>query len=44
MFYAIIDLRTKTIRYTRAGHNPVILVGLCEDKHEFLTPPAVALG
>jgi len=44
MFYAIIDLQTKTIRYSRAGHNPVILVGLREDKHEFLTPKGVALG
>ncbi|MEW5800051.1 MAG: SpoIIE family protein phosphatase [Bacteroidota bacterium] len=44
MFYAIIDLKTKTIRYSRAGHNPVILVGLREDKHEFLTPQGVALG
>lgn len=44
MFYAIIDLETKTIRYSRAGHNPVILVGLRQDKHEFLTPKGVALG
>ncbi|MBI2428202.1 MAG: SpoIIE family protein phosphatase [Ignavibacteriales bacterium] len=44
MFYAIIDLTTKTIRYSRAGHNPVILVGLRNDKHEFLTPQGVALG
>lgn len=44
MFYVIIDLKTKSIRCSRARHNPVILVGLREDKHEFLTQPGVALG
>ena len=44
MFYAIIDLQTKKIRYSRAGHNPVILAGLRDDKQEFLTPKGVALG
>ena len=44
MFYAIIDLQSKKIRYSRAGHNPVILAGLRDEKHEFLTPKGVALG
>ncbi len=44
MFYAIIDLTSKSIRYSRAGHNPVILAGLRDEKHEFLTPKGVALG
>jgi sigma-B regulation protein RsbU (phosphoserine phosphatase) len=44
MFYAIIDLQSKKIRYSRAGHNPVILAGLRDEKQEFLTPKGVALG
>ncbi len=44
MFYAIIDLESKKIRYSRAGHNPVILAGIRDEKHEFLTPKGVALG
>lgn len=44
MFYAIIDLKSKKIRYSRAGHNPVILAGLRDEKQEFLTPKGVALG
>jgi sigma-B regulation protein RsbU (phosphoserine phosphatase) len=44
MFYAIIDLQSKRLRYSRAGHNPVILAGLRDEKQEFLTPKGVALG
>jgi sigma-B regulation protein RsbU (phosphoserine phosphatase) len=44
MFYAIIDLQSRKIRYSRAGHNPVILAGLRDEKQEFLTPKGVALG
>jgi sigma-B regulation protein RsbU (phosphoserine phosphatase) len=44
MFYAIIDLQARKIRYSRAGHNPVILAGLRDEKQEFLTPKGVALG
>ncbi|MFA6540634.1 MAG: SpoIIE family protein phosphatase [Bacteroidota bacterium] len=44
MFYAIIDVPAKSIRYSRAGHNPVILAGLRDDQREFLTPKGVALG
>ncbi|KAB2924766.1 MAG: PP2C family protein-serine/threonine phosphatase [Bacteroidetes bacterium] len=44
MFYAVLDVTSGTVRYARAGHNPVILAGLRDEQREFLTPNGVALG
>ncbi len=44
MFYAILDLRERTIRFARAGQCPLILTQMAGEKGAFLTPRGMALG
>jgi len=44
MFYAILDIRQRTIRFARAGQCPVILTQHADHEGSFLTPKGMALG
>ena len=44
MFYAVLDTRGRTLRFARAGHNPVIFAERSGTGHEFLIPKGIALG
>ncbi|RPH37200.1 CPBP family intramembrane metalloprotease, partial [bacterium] len=44
MFYAILDLQQKTIRFARAGQCPVIFTQHADRDGLFLTPKGMALG
>jgi phosphoserine phosphatase RsbU/P len=44
MVYAVFDVKTKTMRYARAGHNPVILAHLNSVSVRSLVPKGMALG
>jgi sigma-B regulation protein RsbU (phosphoserine phosphatase) len=44
MFYAILDLRQKTIKFARAGQCPVILTQHANHDSTILTPKGMALG
>ncbi len=44
MFYAILDLQKRTIRFSRAGQCPVILTQHAGEQGSFLTPKGMALG
>jgi hypothetical protein len=44
MFYAILDLDRKTIRFSRAGQCPVIMTQSAGAPGSFLTPKGMALG
>ncbi len=44
LFYAILDIRTKTLRYVRAGHNEPIFIAAKESKGRFLPGRGMALG
>jgi sigma-B regulation protein RsbU (phosphoserine phosphatase) len=44
MFYADIDLATRTLRYVRAGHNAPLLYRRSSDSFDELDAPGVALG
>ncbi len=44
MFYAILDMKGRKIRFARAGHNPAILAHRGQDSNTFLQPKGLALG
>ncbi len=44
MFYAILDLKARTIRFARAGQCPMILTQREGNRNSFLTPKGMALG
>jgi sigma-B regulation protein RsbU (phosphoserine phosphatase) len=44
MFYAILDVEKRTIRFSRAGQCPVIVAQRSGGKGSFLTPRGIALG
>jgi sigma-B regulation protein RsbU (phosphoserine phosphatase) len=44
MFYAILDMKGRKIRFARAGHNPAILAHRGKDSNTFLQPKGLALG
>jgi len=44
MIYAIFDLEKRTLTYSRAGHNPLILRSSKKGMAEELDPPGIALG
>lgn len=44
MFYAILDVQARRIRFARAGQCPVILTQRAGDDGAFLTPKGMALG
>jgi serine phosphatase RsbU (regulator of sigma subunit) len=43
MTYAIIDIENKKMTFSRAGHNPLLKVGV-NGNHQFLTPSGIGLG
>ncbi len=44
LFYAILDVPSKTLVFSRAGHNPVIYCNKRRDKCRMLEPEGIALG
>lgn len=44
MFYVVLDSKKKTINYSSAGHNPMILYRGAEDNVYFLNPKGFAVG
>lgn len=44
MFYAVLDIDARTIRFARAGQCPVILAQRSNEHGSFLTPKGMALG
>jgi sigma-B regulation protein RsbU (phosphoserine phosphatase) len=44
MTYAIVDTAARTLRYARAGHNPIIHVEAASGRSRLLTPPGLGLG
>lgn len=44
LFYADLDVATRTFRYVRAGHNPPLLYRRATDTFDELDGPGVALG
>jgi sigma-B regulation protein RsbU (phosphoserine phosphatase) len=44
MTYAVVDTATRTMRYARAGHNPMIHLEADTGRTRVLTPPGLGLG
>ncbi len=44
MIYAVIDTKAKTLRYARAGHNPLLVVGRDTETISAPMPKGMALG
>ena len=44
MFYAVLNMKTNTIRFARAGHNPAILVHRSTKSNTLLEPKGMAVG
>jgi sigma-B regulation protein RsbU (phosphoserine phosphatase) len=44
MTYAVVDTATQTMRYARAGHNPMIHLEAGTGRTRVLTPPGLGLG
>lgn len=44
MFYAILDMKGRRLRFARAGHNPAILAHRGRDSNTLLQPKGLALG
>ena len=44
MTYAVVDTATQTMRYARAGHNPMIHLEADSGRTRVLTPPGLGLG
>jgi serine phosphatase RsbU (regulator of sigma subunit) len=42
--YALLDVRTKTLLVSSAGHNPLIVVRKQQGKYELINPNGIALG
>lgn len=43
MIYGVIDIPARKFTFSRAGHNPLLKIGLNGD-YQFLTPPGIGLG
>jgi len=44
LFYGLLDLKTRGLRYVNAGHNPPMLVGPGEGQASFISGKGIALG
>jgi serine phosphatase RsbU (regulator of sigma subunit) len=44
MTYAVVDVEARTLRYARAGHNPMIHLEKRTGRTHVLTPPGIGLG
>lgn len=44
MFYAVLDIRKKVLRFARAGHNPAIVFSSGESESRLLKPAGIGLG
>jgi serine phosphatase RsbU (regulator of sigma subunit) len=44
MTYAVVDTQARTMRYARAGHNPMIHYEAASQRTRVLTPPGLGLG
>jgi serine phosphatase RsbU (regulator of sigma subunit) len=44
MTYAVVDVEERTMRYARAGHNPLIQLEAASGRTRILTPPGLGLG
>jgi serine phosphatase RsbU (regulator of sigma subunit) len=44
MTYAVVDTAARTMRYARAGHNPMIYLESAAGRTKILTPPGLGLG
>jgi len=44
MFYAVLDMKARKIRFARAGHNPAILAHRSKSENTLLEPAGIALG
>ena len=44
MFYCILDTKNRTLTYSRAGHDPLILLPSGKSGHELLTTNGIAIG
>ena len=44
MTYAVVDVEKQTLRYARAGHNPLLHLQAETGKTRILTPPGLGLG
>jgi serine phosphatase RsbU (regulator of sigma subunit)/HAMP domain-containing protein len=43
MTYAILDFQNRKVTFSRAGHNPLLRMGI-NGNHQFLTPSGIGLG
>jgi len=44
MFYAVLDMKQRKIRFSRAGHNPAILAQRSTNSSTLIQPKGIALG
>ena len=44
MIYAVLDTKTKKVRFARAGHNPLVFFSTEKKSTELLSPSGIALG
>jgi sigma-B regulation protein RsbU (phosphoserine phosphatase) len=44
MTYAVVDSEARTMRYARAGHNPILQMEASTGRTRVLTPPGLGLG
>ena len=44
MIYAVMDTKTRTVRFARAGHNPLVFFSTDNDSAKLFTPNGLALG
>ncbi len=44
MIYAVMDTRTRKVRFARAGHNPLVFFSTDNDSAKLFTPNGLALG
>ncbi|MCH8956349.1 SpoIIE family protein phosphatase [candidate division KSB1 bacterium] len=44
MFYAVLDMKKRTLRFSRAGHNPAIVVHRSKESNTLLEPKGMAVG
>ncbi|MCB0284106.1 MAG: SpoIIE family protein phosphatase [Calditrichae bacterium] len=44
MFYAVLDPSTKKLVFSRAGHNPAIVLNTAKKEHQLLQPAGIGLG
>ena len=44
MIYAVLDTKTRTVRFARAGHNPLVFFSTDDKSAKLFTPNGLALG